>query len=61
MVIFTHKKVNNMSCPICKSENNTLLRNTKSIEKGFKRKHNYTWNIDIMFCLDCNNIYGIKS
>ena len=48
-------------CPICKSQNNILLRNTKAIEKGFKIKHNYTWNIDILFCMNCNNIFGKKS
>ena len=48
-------------CPICKNQNNILLRNTKAIEKGFKIKHNYTWNIDILFCMNCNNIFGKKS
>ena len=50
-----------MKCPICKSENHTLLRNTNTIEKRIKKKHDYTWNIDIVFCMNCNNIFGIKS
>ncbi len=49
-----------MTCPVCDSNNNIIIRNTTGIEKGFKSKHDYTWNIDILFCLDCNNIFGVK-
>lgn len=49
-----------MSCPVCNSDNGILLRNTTGIEKGYRRKDDYTWNIDILFCMDCNNVYGEK-
>lgn len=50
-----------MTCPTCISDNSILLRNTTGIEKGFKTKDDYTWNINILFCMNCNNIYGEKS
>ena len=50
-----------MVCSQCFSENIIILRNTCGIEKGFKNKDDYIWSIDIYFCIECNNIFGIKS
>ncbi|KKN90888.1 hypothetical protein LCGC14_0224720 [marine sediment metagenome] len=47
-----------MSCPVCNNDKSILLRNTSGIEKGYRTKDDYTWNIDIHLCMSCKNIFG---
>jgi len=49
-------------CPVCNSQDYIQLNiNTTAKEYSYKPKDDYAWNINIYFCLDCNNIYGEKT
>lgn len=49
-----------MSCPLCKSNDIRELQcNTETLSK-FNGKYSIEYNINLYFCMDCNNIFGKK-
>ena len=51
----------NMVCPLCKSNDIKELEiNTETI-KSFSKIYESSYDINLYFCMDCNNIFGKKS
>lgn len=48
-------------CSNCNSDNTIKINlEVNATEKAFKLKDYYDWNIKMYFCMDCNNIFGVK-
>jgi len=48
-------------CPACNSSDGTKLKLvTGYTEKMWKSKNDIEYNIEVYFCQDCGNIYGVR-
>ena len=55
------EKLIKMSCPLCKSNDVKELEINTETTKSFYKVYESSYDINLYFCMDCNNIFGKKS